>query len=79
VKREEIGRYGLSVDDVNAIVESALGGMKLTTTIEGRQRFSVNARYGQDFRNNITSLKRLQVQTMQFGTIPLESVADIAL
>jgi Cu(I)/Ag(I) efflux system membrane protein CusA/SilA len=60
-------------------VESALGGMKLTTTIEGRQRFSVNARYGQDFRNNITSLKRLQVQTMQFGTIPLESVADISL
>jgi Cu(I)/Ag(I) efflux system membrane protein CusA/SilA len=79
VKREEIGRYGLSVDDVNAVVESALGGMKLTTTIEGRQRFSVNARYGQDFRNNITSLKRLQVQTMQFGTIPLESVADISL
>lgn len=79
VKREEIGRYGLSVDDVNAVVESALGGMKLTTTIEGRQRFSVNARYGQDFRNNIAALKSLQVQTMQFGTIPLEAVADISL
>jgi Cu(I)/Ag(I) efflux system membrane protein CusA/SilA len=39
IKREEIGRYNLNVDDVNAIVESALGGMKLTTTIEGRQRF----------------------------------------
>ncbi len=79
VKREEIGRYGLSVDDVNAIVESALGGMRLTTTVEGRQRFSVNARFGQDFRNNITSLKRLQVQTMDFGPIPLEAVADIKL
>ena len=79
VKRDEIGRYGLSVDDVNAIVESALGGMRLTTTVEGRQRFSVNARFGQDFRNNITALKRLQVQTMDFGPIPLEAVADIKL
>ncbi len=77
VKREEIGRYGLSIDDVNLVVESALGGMKLTTTIEGRQRFSVNARYGQDFRNNLGALKRLQVQTMEFGPIPLEAVADI--
>ena len=41
IKRDEIGRYGLSVDDVNAVVEIALGGMKLTTTVEGRQRFSV--------------------------------------
>ncbi len=79
IKRDEIGRYGLSVDDVNAVIESALGGMKLTTTVEGRQRFSVNARYGQDFRNNLQSLKRLQVQTMNFGPIPLEAVADIKL
>ena len=79
IKREEIGRYGLSVDDVNAVIEIALGGMKLTTTVEGRQRFSVNARYGQDFRNNLQSLKRLQVQTMSFGPIPLEAVADIKL
>lgn len=79
VKREEIGRYGLSVDDVNTVVESALGGMKLTTTIEGRQRFSVNARYGQDFRNNLEALKRIPVQTMNFGPVPLEAVADIRL
>lgn len=79
VKREEIGRYNLSVDDVNAVVESALGGVRLTSTIEGRQRFSVNARYGQDFRNNIEALKRLPIQTMEFGSIPLEAVADIKL
>jgi len=79
VKREELGRYGLSVDDVNTVVESALGGMKLTTTIEGRQRFSVNARYGQDFRNNLSALKRIQVPTMNFGPVPLEAVADIKL
>lgn len=79
IRRDEIGRYGLSVDDVNTVVESALGGMKLTTTIEGRERFSVNARYGQDFRDNLEALKRLQVQTMAFGPVPLEAVADIQL
>jgi Cu(I)/Ag(I) efflux system membrane protein CusA/SilA len=79
IKREEIGRYGLSVDDVNTVIETALGGMRLTTTVEGRQRFSVNARFGQDFRNNIGALKRLQVQTMNFGPIPLEAVADIKI
>lgn len=79
VKREEIGRYGLSVDDVNAVVEGALGGMKLTTTVEGRQRFSVNARYGQDFRDNLTALRRLQVTTAGMGPIPLEAVADIKI
>jgi Cu(I)/Ag(I) efflux system membrane protein CusA/SilA len=79
VKREEIARYNLSVDDVNMVVESALGGMKLTTTVEGRQRFSVNARFGQDFRNNLGDLKRLQVQTMNFGPIPLEAIADIKI
>jgi Cu(I)/Ag(I) efflux system membrane protein CusA/SilA len=79
VKREEIGRYGLSIDDVNTIIESALGGMKLTTTVEGRQRFSVNARFGQDYRNNLQVLKRLQVQTTNFGPIPLEAVADIQI
>jgi copper/silver efflux system protein len=77
VKRNEISRYNLTVDDVNSVVEIALGGMQLTTTVEGRQRFSVNARFGQDFRNNLDALKRLQVQTMQFGPIPLEAVADV--
>lgn len=79
INRNEIARYGLSVDDVNAVVESALGGMKLTTTVEGRQRFSVNARYGQDFRNNIEALNNLPVQTMSFGAIPLNAVAEVRL
>jgi len=79
VKRDEISRYALSVDDINSVVEIALGGMRLTTTVEGRQRFSVNARFGQDFRNNIEALKRLQVQTMKFGPIPLEAVADVRI
>jgi len=79
IKRDEISRYGLTVDDVNRVIEIALGGMKLTTTVEGRQRFSVNARFGQDFRNNLQALKRLQVQTMNYGPVPLESVADVTI
>ncbi|HZK63506.1 MAG TPA: efflux RND transporter permease subunit [Puia sp.] len=79
IKRNEISRYGLSVDDVNAVVQSALGGMKLTTVIEGRQRFSVNARYAQDYRDNLEALKSLQVQTAQSGPIPLQAVADIQI
>ena len=78
-KREVIGRYGLSIDDINNVVEASIGGMKLTTTIEGRQRFSVNARYAQEYRNSIEALKKLQVQTMQFGPIPLETVADVKI
>ena len=79
IKRNEIYRYGLSIDDVNNIIEAALGGMKLTTTIEGRQRFSINARFAQDFRNNIESLRRLQIQTMQFGPVPLSAIADVVI
>jgi Cu(I)/Ag(I) efflux system membrane protein CusA/SilA len=78
-KREVIGRYGLSVDDVNSVVEAAIGGMTLTTTIEGRERFSVNARYAQEYRNSLESLKKLQVQTMEYGPIPLETVANIKI
>ncbi len=79
IKREELGRYGLTVDDVNTLVESALGGMDVTTTVEGRQRFPVNVRFGQDFRNNLQAIKQLQVQTMNAGPIPLEAVAEIKI
>ena len=79
IKKEEIGRYGLSVDDVNMIIESALGGTKLTTTVEGRQRFSVNARFAPDFRNSLEAINRLQVQTMNYGPIPLSAVADVKI
>ncbi|OGX88713.1 efflux RND transporter permease subunit [Hymenobacter glacialis] len=77
IRRDEIGRYGLSIDDVNLLVESALGGMPLTTTIEGRQRFSVNARFAQDFRSSLPAIRNLQVQTPGAGPIPLSAVANI--
>jgi copper/silver efflux system protein len=79
IKRDEIARYGLSIDNVNTVIESALGGVKITTTVEGRQRFSVNARFGQDFRDNLQALKRLQIQTVSFGPVPLQALADIKI
>nr|WP_294791087.1 efflux RND transporter permease subunit [uncultured Mucilaginibacter sp.] len=79
VNKNAIGRYGLSVDDVNEVVESALGGMNLTTTVEGRQRFSINARLAQDYRNNLDAIKGTLVQTSNNGPLPLSSVADIRI
>jgi len=79
IKKDEIGRYGLNVDDVNMVVEASLGGLSLTTTVEGRQRFSVNARFAQGFRNNIEKIKRTQLQTANYGPIPLSAVADIKI
>jgi Cu(I)/Ag(I) efflux system membrane protein CusA/SilA len=79
VKKDVIGRYGLSVDDVNQIIESSLGGMNLTPTIEGRRRFSVNLRLAQDYRNNLDQIKRTLVQTANYGPIPLSTVADIKI
>lgn len=77
IRREMLGRYGLSVDDVNAIVESAVGGNVIGQTIEGRQRFSISVRLAQDFRNSVEQLKRIPLQTNGPGTIPLSAVADI--
>ncbi len=79
INRKEIARYGLGVDDVNMLVESALGGMNLTTTVEGRQRFNVSIRLAQDFRNDISEIKRIPVQTQQYGPVPLSALADISV
>lgn len=78
IKREMLGRYGLSLGQVNQVIETALGGMSLTNTIEGRERFSINVRLAQDYRNNLSEIKRTLIQTTQAGPIPLSSVADIS-
>lgn len=77
VRRDEIGKYGLSVDDVNSVIESAIGGINVTTTIEGRQRYNVSVRFAQDYRNNLEEIKRIMVQSALSGPVPLSSVADI--
>jgi copper/silver efflux system protein len=77
IRREELGRYGLSIDEVNMFIETALGGATVVETVEGRRRFSISVRVGQDFRNSIDELKRLPLITMSSGPIPLGAVADI--
>lgn len=79
IKREEIARYNLSIEEVNMLIEMALGGMPLTNTIEGRQRFSVSMRLAQDFRSDIAEIKRTPLQTPDYGVIPLSAVADLEI
>ena len=79
IRREELGRYGLSIDDVNMFIETALGGANILQTVEGRRRFSVSVRMGQDFRNTVDKLKQLPLITMTSGPIPLSAVADVVI
>ncbi len=77
VNREAAARYGLRVGDVNDIIESAIGGKNITTTVEGRERYSINARYARDFRQDIDALKRVLVPTPTGAQVPISLLADI--
>jgi Cu(I)/Ag(I) efflux system membrane protein CusA/SilA len=77
VNREVAARYGLKVGDVNDIIESAIGGKNITTTVEGRERYSVNARYARDFREDIDALKRVLVPTPTGAQVPISILTDI--
>src|SRR5438552_2209032 len=77
VNREAAARYGLKVGDVNDIVESAIGGKNITTTVEGRERYPVNTRYARDFRQDIDSLKRVLVPTPTGAQVPISLLTDI--
>ncbi len=79
IKRESIARYGLTVDDVQHVIMSAIGGMNVTRTVEGLERFPVNLRYQRDYRNNIESLNRVLVPIPSGGNIPLSEVADLQI
>lgn len=79
INREEIARYNLTVEEINMVIEMALGGMPLSQTVEGRQRFSVSMRLAQDFRKDITEIKRTPIQTTNYGVVPLSAIADIEI
>ena len=79
-KRDEMARYGLSMEDVQGVLMSAVGGENVTTTIEGRERYSVSVRYFRDFRSDINQLSRVLVPVMDGKTqIPVSQLADIKL
>jgi Cu(I)/Ag(I) efflux system membrane protein CusA/SilA len=77
VNREALGRYGLTVADVNMTVESSIGGTTIGQTIEGRQRFSIAVRLAQDYRRSLDQLKRIPIRTPETGTVPLSAVATL--
>ncbi|HEX9802972.1 MAG TPA: efflux RND transporter permease subunit, partial [Gammaproteobacteria bacterium] len=79
IRREEIARYGLTVMDVGRIIESAIGGESIATTIEGRERYPINVRYLREFRDNPDKLERVLVATPSGAQVPLGQLADLEL
>ena len=79
VNREAAARYGLTVGDVEDVIESAIGGKNITTTIEGRERYPVNVRYKREFRAEPEQLRRVLVATPTGVQVPLAQLADLKL
>ncbi|MFY9326817.1 MAG: efflux RND transporter permease subunit [Georgfuchsia sp.] len=79
IKREEAARYGLTVGDVQDVVQSAIGGMNVTETVEGLERYPVNVRYPRELRDNMEALKRVLIATPTGAQIPLSLVSDLKL
>ena len=78
VKRFEAARYGLTVDDVLEIVETAVGGKNIAYTIEGRERYPINVRYPRELRDNIEALRRVLVPTPTGAQVPISLLAEIS-
>ncbi len=79
IKRDQIARYGLSVKEVEMVIMSAIGGEPISTTVEGRERYTINLRYARELRDDLPKLRRVLVPTMAGAQIPLEQLADIHL
>ncbi|MBP7829063.1 MAG: efflux RND transporter permease subunit [Kiritimatiellae bacterium] len=77
IRREAIARYGLQIADVQDVIEVAIGGARLTTTVEGRKRFPVRVRYLRELRDSVETLERILVPAMGGAQIPLAQLADI--
>jgi Cu(I)/Ag(I) efflux system membrane protein CusA/SilA len=79
LKREEIARYGLKIEDIQTIIESAIGGESITTTVEGRERYPVSVRYARELRDDPEKLKRILIPTINGAQVPLEQLAELRL
>jgi Cu(I)/Ag(I) efflux system membrane protein CusA/SilA len=77
INRREAARYGLTVGDVQKVIQIAMGGMSITSTVEGLERYPVNLLYSRELRDNIDSLKRVLVPTSAGQHIPMEQLAAI--
>jgi Cu(I)/Ag(I) efflux system membrane protein CusA/SilA len=79
INRDAITRYGLSINDVQDVIMSAVGGMNITKTVEGLERYPVNLRYQRDYRDNIESLKRVRVPIPGGGNVTLAELAELQI
>ena len=77
VNRQAIARYGLTIEAVQDVIQSALGGQNVTRTIEGRERYPVNVRYARAFREDLPAIERVLVRTPMGSQVPLGQLADI--
>ncbi|MCT4586848.1 MAG: efflux RND transporter permease subunit [Carboxylicivirga sp.] len=77
IERDAIARYGLTVQNLQAVIGSAIGGMPLTTTVEGRERFPVRLRYAREFRDNPEDLQRILIPTPSGAQIPLGELVTL--
>ncbi len=77
IDRNAIARYGLTIRDVQDVIEVAIGGTSITTTVEGRERYPVRVRYKRELRDQLESLERILVPSMDGAQIPLGQLADI--
>ena len=77
VDRQRAARYGLSVQEVNEVVTTAIGGMNVSETIEGRERYPIQVRYAREFRDHPEALERVLVATPAGAQVPLRQVADL--
>ncbi len=80
LRREQLARYGLTVDDANMMVMTAVGGDNQSTTVEGRERYGINVRYARDYREDLSALRRVLLPLPGGrGQIPMEEIADVVL
>ena len=79
IDREQAARYGLTVGDVQDVIQTAIGGMNVTQTVEGLERYPVNLRYPRELRDNVTALKRVLLPTPGGAQIPLSLVAEVVM
>jgi len=79
LKRDQLARYGLTIDQANDVVMSAIGGENVTTTVEGRERYPVNVRYLRDYRSDLDKLTRIFVMAPNGTQIPIAQIADIKM
>jgi len=77
IKREQLARYGISVMDVQEVLQVAVGGMPLTQTVEGRERYAIRVRYPRELRDNPTDLKNIYVPVANGNPVPLGELVDI--